>query len=214
MIVLGLTGSIAMGKSAVAGMIRARGIPVFDADHAAHALTGPRGAALPAIETLFPGVTGPEGLDRTALGARVFNDPAALERLELLLHPMIQSRQHTFLARCARARRPIAVLDIPLLFETDGDRRMDAVLVVSAPARVQRRRALARPGMTRARFESVSARQMADADKRRRADYVIPTGLDKRVTLRALLRALADARSRPARAWPRYISGDGYHAAA
>jgi len=211
MIVLGLTGSIAMGKSAVAGMIRARGIPVFDADSAVHALTGPQGAALPSIEALFAGVTGPGGLDRAALGRRVFDDPAALERLEALLHPMVRRLQRDFLARAARARRPMAVLDIPLLFETAADKHMDAVMVVSAPARVQRRRALARPGMTPARFEAVLARQMPDADKRRRVDYVIPTGLDKRVTLRAVMMAIRDARTRPVRSWPWPKARGGRH---
>jgi dephospho-CoA kinase len=184
--VLGLTGSIGMGKSTVAAMFARLGAPVFDADAAVRVVQEPGGRALAAIERLFPGVTGPAGLDRCALGARVFASPDALARLEAVLHPMVDAARIAFLRR-HRARR-LVVLDVPLLLEGDLWRTCDAVAVVSAPARVQRARVLARPGMTPAKFAAVLARQMPDARKRRRADVVIPTGRGKRVTWLAVRR--------------------------
>ncbi|NBC96970.1 MAG: dephospho-CoA kinase, partial [Deinococcus-Thermus bacterium] len=174
MIVLGLTGSIAMGKSTAAAMLRRIGVPVHDSDAAVHALTGPGGAAVPAIAAAFPGTvtataTG-AAVDRRALGARVFGDPAALARLEAILHPLVRARSHAFLCRQARHRMPVVVLDIPLLFETGAEARCDRVLVVSAPAFLQRARVLARPGMTEAKLAGILARQMPDAEKRRLAD--------------------------------------------
>ena len=188
--VLGLTGSIGMGKSTVAAMFAREGLPVFDADAAVRALQGPGGKALPAIEAAFPGVTGPAGLDRPALATRVFGDPAALRRLEAIMHPLVAATRARFLRRHARAR--VVVLDIPLLLETGGDRACDAVAVVSAPARVQRARVLARPGMSPAKFVAILAQQMSDAAKRARADYVIPTGRGRPLT-RAAVRAIAAA---------------------
>lgn len=187
---LGLTGSIGMGKSTVAAMFAAERVPVFDADATVRALQEPGGAALVAIEALFPGTTGPDGLDRAALGARVFGDRAALRRLEAVMHPMVGRVRARFMKRHARAR--LLVLDVPLLFETGGDRACDSVAVVSAPARVQRARVLARPGMTLAKFAAILAQQMPDSHKRARADLLILTGRGQRVT-RARVRAIARA---------------------
>ena len=170
-LIIGLTGSIGMGKSTVAMMFEAEGVPVFDADAAVHALQGPQGALLPAIEAAFPGTTGPRGVDRAALGAQVFGDDAALARLEAIVHPAVAEMRHTFLLE--HAGQPLVVFDIPLLFEKGGESRVDAVVVVSAPADVQRARVLARPGMTAEKFAQILARQTPDAEKRARADYVI-----------------------------------------
>lgn len=187
MIVLGLTGSIGMGKSTVAGMFRQLRIPVFDADAAVRRLQGPGGKALAGIEALFPGTTHAGGLHRDTLGAHVFGNAQALGKLERLIHPLVGAEQLAFLKR--HSRRPIVVLDIPLLFEGEGWRTVDATVVVSAPARVQRARVLKRPGMTPARLDAILARQVPDADKRARADFVIPTGLGLSLT-RALVRRL------------------------
>lgn len=174
MIILGLTGSIGMGKSTVAAMFEAAGIPVFDADAAVHRLQGPGGAVVPAIESAFPGTTGPNGVDRAQLGARVFGDDAAMRRLEAIVHPAVAGERAAFLA--AHAAAPLVVFDIPLLFETGGEAGVDKVAVVSAPAEVQRARVLARPGQSEARLAEILARQLPDADKRARADFIIPTG--------------------------------------
>lgn len=188
--VLGLTGSIGMGKSAVAGMLRELGVPVFDADAEVHDLQGPDGALLPAIEAAFPGTTGPEGVRRKALGARVFGDPEALARLEAIVHPAVAARRAAFLS--AHAGEPLVVFDIPLLFEKARAPEIDAVAVVSAPAEVQRARVLARPGMTADMFAQILARQLPDADKRARADHVIDTGVPLAHT-QAAVRALVEA---------------------
>ena len=193
---LGLTGSIGMGKSTVAAMFRAQALPVFDADAVVRAVQGPGGAALPAIEARFPGVTGSQGLDRAALGARVFGDPGALGALEAIVHPLVAAARGRFLRRHARARA--VVLDVPLLFEAGGWQSCDAVAVVSAPARVQRARVLARPGMTAPKFADILARQMPDRVKRARADFVIPTGRGRAAT-HAAVRRLARALGRVAR---------------
>jgi dephospho-CoA kinase len=189
MIVLGLTGSVGMGKSTAAAMLRRLGVPVHDADTAVHRLLAPGGAAVDAVARAFPKVVAVDGgIDRVKLGRRVFGDPAALERLERILHPLVRQSQERFL-RDARARHlPIAVLDVPLLFETGGARRFDLVLVVSAPAEVQRARVMARPGMTEERFQAILEKQMPDSEKRRRADVVVPTGLGRAVTFRHLAR--------------------------
>ncbi|MEM6833935.1 MAG: dephospho-CoA kinase [Pseudomonadota bacterium] len=190
MMVIGLTGSIAMGKSTAAAMLRRLGLAVFDADASVHSLMGPKGAALPALAQLFPGAVGPRGLDRQAVGAQVFASPEKKAALEALLHPMVRRLQKGFLDRQRRKRAPFVVLDIPLLFETGGHWRCDHVLVVSAPAFLQRQRALARPGMTSQKFDDILSNQMPDYKKRRYADTVIPTGLGKAVTYRALKKAL------------------------
>jgi dephospho-CoA kinase len=188
-IVLGLTGSIGMGKSTVAAMFARAGVPVFDADVEVRRLQGPGGALLPAIEALHPGTTGPGGVDRARLGDAVLHDKAALHRLERLIHPAVERARRAFLRR-HRAHR-LVVVDIPLLFEKGGWRRVDYTAVVSAAAWQQFRRVLARPGMTAARLARIRALQMPDAEKRRRADFVIPTGGTIRRTQAAVDRIVA-----------------------
>lgn len=172
--ILGLTGSIGMGKSAVAAMLRGLGVPVFDADAAVHELQGPGGACVGPIERAFPGTTGPQGVDRQKLGAAVFGNPAALKLLESIVHPEVAEMRRAFLADNATA--PLIVFDIPLLFEKTGHHGLDAVAVVSAPYAQQRERVLARPGMTAEKFAQILQLQVPDAEKRARADYVIDTG--------------------------------------
>ena len=173
--ILGLTGSIGMGKSAVAGMLHNLGVPVFDADAAVHELQGPNGACLAPIERAFPGTTGLLGVDRQKLGAAVFGDPDKLRLLESIVHPEVAEMRRAFLADNADA--PLIVFDIPLLFEKTGQHGLSAVVVVSAPAEVQRERVLARPGMSAEKFANILALQVPDSEKRARADYVIDTGL-------------------------------------
>lgn len=197
MIVLGLTGSIGMGKSTVAAMFRRAGVPVFDADAEVHRLQGPAGALVAAIEALFPGTTSAGGVDRGLLGRSVLGDKAALARLERLIHPAVGKAQRDFLRR-HRSRR-LVLLDIPLLFEKGGWRRVDAVAVVSAPAWMQRRRVLGRLGMTAARLTQIRALQTPDAEKRRRADFVIETGVSRLQTeaqVRKLIACLSARRGR------------------
>lgn len=172
--ILGLTGSIGMGKSAVAAMLRGLGVPVFDADAAVHELQGPGGACLGPIERAFPGTTGPQGVDRPKLGAAVFGNPEALKLLESIVHPEVAEMRRAFLADNAAA--PLIVFDIPLLFEKTGNHGLDAVAVVSAPFEQQCERVLARPGMTEEKFAQILKLQVPDAEKRARADYVIDTG--------------------------------------
>jgi dephospho-CoA kinase len=202
LVIVGLTGSIGMGKSTAAGMLRQMGVPVYDADAAVHALQAPGGPALPAIEAAFPGVVKDGVLDRQALGARVFGNRQALRRLEAIVHPMVGRRQRAFLKRAALRGAPLVVLDIPLLFEGLGERRVDATLVVSAPAFLQRRRVMARPGMTGQRFEGILRQQVSDAVKRRKATFVIPTGLGLAPTRAALAKAVGTLKGRTARSWP------------
>ncbi len=186
MVILGLTGSIGMGKSTAAAMLRRLGVPVHDADAAVHRLLGRNGAAVPKVAAAFPGTAGPDGIDRAVLGRRVFGDTAALRRLEGILHPMVRAETARFLRRMRARGAALVVLDIPLLFETGGEERCDAILVVSAPGFLQRARVLARPGMDASRFAAIRAKQMPDSEKRLRADFVVPTGLGRRETLRRL----------------------------
>ena len=172
--VLGLTGSIGMGKSATARMFRALGVPVHDADAAVHALY--RGAAVGPVEAEFPGVTRDGTIDRVALGARVLGDAEAMKRLEAIVHPLVRAAETDFLVKARDGGARLVVLDIPLLFETGGDGRVDAVAVVSASKDVQRARVLAREGMTDEKFATILAKQMPDEEKRRRAHFVIDTG--------------------------------------
>ena len=172
--ILGLTGSIGMGKSAVAAMFHGLGVPVFDADAAVHRLQGPDGALLPAIEAAFPGSTGPAGVDRQKLGAAVFGNAEALKRLEAIVHPAVADMRRTFLKD--NAGQPLIVFDIPLLFEKGGAEQVDAVLVVSASPEAQRARVLARSGMSVEKFEQILKLQVPDAEKRARADFVVDTG--------------------------------------
>jgi dephospho-CoA kinase len=193
--ILGLTGSIGMGKSAVAAMFRGVGVPVFDADAAVHELQGPGGALLGAIEAEFPGTTGPGGVDRQKLGAAVFGDPVALQRLEGIVHPAVADMRRRFLDDHAGA--PLIVFDIPLLYEKGSEGSVDAVAVVSAPAEVQRERVLARPGMSEEKFARILALQVPDAEKRARADHVIDTGTslaETRHAVAALARKLGGQR--------------------
>jgi len=190
MIVLGLTGSIGMGKSSAAKALRRLGVPVHDADAEVHRLQAPGGAALPAIAAAFPGAVADGRLDRARLRAMLQADPAGWPRLEAIIHPLVRRTEERFLARAAARRVKGVVLDIPLLFESGGEVRCDATIVVSAPPFIQRARVLRRPGMTEAQLDAMLARQMPDAEKRRRADFVVPTGLDRRQTLRALRKIL------------------------
>jgi dephospho-CoA kinase len=193
-IILGLTGSIGMGKSTVAAMFRDLGVPVFDADAAVHELQGPGGALLPAIEAAFPGTTGSLGVDRQKLGATVFGDAPALARLEAIVHPAVAAMRNVFLSD--HADRPLLVFDIPLLFEKSGAARLDAVVVVSAVPEAQRERVLARPGMTAEKFAQILALQVPDAEKVARADYVIDTSstlAETRQAVTNLVRKLSSA---------------------
>ena len=197
--VIGLTGGIGMGKSTAAAAFRRAHIPVFDADAAVHALQAPGGRALRAIAAAFPGTVGRDQdgrgvLDRAALRACVLGDQPALRRLEPILHPMVRREEDKFLARARRARARVAVLDIPLLLETGGDRRVDLVLVVSAPRSVQIARVRRRRHMDAGQIQAVLARQMPDAEKRRRADVVVRTGLSRHHALRAIRRLILDLR--------------------
>jgi dephospho-CoA kinase len=192
MFILGLTGSVGMGKSVTARFFAEAGVPVHDADAAVHRLY--EGAAVPAIEAAFPGTITDGKVDRTKLSARVLGDAAALKRLEAIVHPLVQESERQLLADAERRGEKVAVLDIPLLFETGGDRRVDAVVVVSAPPEVQRARVLERPGMTVEKLDAILAKQMPDAEKRRRADFIVDTsrGFDAaREQVRAILAAVA-----------------------
>ncbi|WP_448205206.1 dephospho-CoA kinase [Azospirillum sp. sgz302134] len=214
MIVLGLTGSIGMGKSTAARMLASMGAPVCDSDAVVHGLLGRHGAAVPAIDAAFPGVVRDGAVDRRALGAAVFGNPEALKRLEAILHPKVREAQQSFLRHAARRGVKVAVLDIPLLFETGGERRVDRTVVVSAPFTVQKARVLARPGMTPEKFAAILARQTPDAEKRRRADYVVNTGDGRLSTRRALREIIADVKRLRGRQWPPrgYQPGQVVHA--
>jgi len=191
MFILGLTGSLGMGKSTTARFFAEEGVPVHDADAVVHRLYE-GDEAVAAIEAAFPGTTGAGKVDRDKLAARVLGDAVALQRLEAIVHPMVHDAERRLLAEAQARGEKVAVLDIPLLFETGGDRRMDAVVVVSAPPQVQRARVLARPGMTIEKVESILAKQMPDAEKRRRADFVVDTSQGFDAT-RAQVRAILDA---------------------
>ncbi len=202
MVIVGLTGSIGMGKSTAVAMLRRMGVPVYDADAAVHALQAPGGVALLPIEAAFPGVVKNGVLDRQALGGRVFGNRDALRKLEAIVHPLVGQRQRAFLKRAAMRREPLVVLDIPLLFEGRGERRVDAILVVSAPAFLQRRRVMARPGMTDDKLDGILRQQVPDAVKRHKATVIIPTGLGRAPTRAALEKAIAALKARPGRLWP------------
>ncbi len=197
MFILGLTGSIGMGKSTVAGMFRGEGIAVHDADAVVHALY--QGEAAPVIEAAFPGTTRDGVVDRALLGARVLDDPAALARLEAIMHPLVAASRDAFLSEAEKNGARLVVLDVPLLFETGGDRGVDAVVLVTAPETVQKERVSRRPGMTPERLAVILARQMPDAEKRARAHFIIDTGGGFAATarqVRAILRALAGAKNK------------------
>lgn len=195
MVILGLTGSIAMGKSTAAGMFRRLGVPVHDADRTVHAMLAAGGTAVAAIADAFPDAVGQGGVDREALARRVYDDKSALRRLEAILHPRVYADQRRFLARQARAGRSLVVLDVPLLFETGGDTICDAVCVVWAPRFIQVQRLMKRPGMTSRRIDAIFARQMPDSEKRQRADFLIPSGLGLAPMMRAIQRIVRDAQA-------------------
>ncbi len=192
MFVIGLTGSVGMGKSTTAQMFAQHGVPVNDSDAVVHLLYD--GKLVPEIEAAFPGTTAAGKVDRAKLGARVLGDAAALKRLEAIVHPRVREEEAHFLAKADAEKTAVVVLDIPLLFETGGENRVDAVVVVSAPAEAQRSRVMQRPGMTAEKFEAILAKQMPDNEKRRRADFVVDTsqGLDHaRNQVGEILRAVA-----------------------
>jgi dephospho-CoA kinase len=178
MIILGLTGSIGMGKSTTAQLCAEAGVPVYDADAAVHRLY--EGEAAPAIEAAFPGTTADGKVDRTKLSAQVVHDPAAIRRLEQIVHPMLGASRQKFFHDAEQSGAPVAVVDVPLLFETGGEKRVDAVVVVTTTPEIQRQRILARDNMTSEKLDAILARQLPDAEKRRRADFVVDTshGLD------------------------------------
>jgi dephospho-CoA kinase len=189
MVVIGLTGSLGMGKSTTSRFFAEAGIPVFDADETVHRLYA--GDAAAPIEAAFPGTTGEQGVDREKLALAVLGNAAALARLEAIVHPLVRQEEQRFLAAARHTGARVAVLDIPLLFETGGDGRVDAVVVVSAPPEVQRARAFERPGMTEEKFRALLAKQMPDEEKRRRADFVVDSsqGYDfARAQVHAILR--------------------------
>ena len=192
MIVIGLTGSIGMGKSTVARMFAEEGAPAFNSDDAVHALYAKGGAAAAPVEAAFPGVSEDGAIDRDALSARVMGDPGAIKQLEAIVHPLVRQAQSVFLQAQQDAGAEAVVLDIPLLFESGGAVRVDKIVVVSAPAEVQRARVMARPGMTEEKFASILSRQTPDGEKRARANIVIDTGVDLAST-RQQVRAALDA---------------------
>lgn len=207
--ILGLTGSIAMGKSTASRIFRSFGVPVFDADGAVHTLFAPGGAAVRPVLTAFPecGEVA-SGIDRKILGQAVFDNPKALRSLEQIVHPLVRAAQRRFLVKQVAARHPLAVMDIPLLYETGGDKLMDAIAVVSAPAFLQAQRVLRRPSMSRRRLEAILARQLPDRLKRKRADFVIPTGLGRRPSIEAIAAIIDEVKRCPATAWPaRWMAG-------
>ena len=180
MIIVGLTGSIGMGKSTTSAMFQAEGVPVYDADAAVHALYAKGGAAVAPVEAAFPGVVVDGAIDRAKLSAQVVGKPDALKRLEAVVHPLVGESRKVFFEAAAAVNAPLVILDIPLLFETGGERNVAAVIVVSAPEAVQRERVMARADMTAEKLDAILARQLPDAEKRARADIVIDTskGLD------------------------------------
>jgi dephospho-CoA kinase len=199
-IVLGLTGGIAMGKSRAAAMFRAHGVPVFDADAEVHALMAPGGAATAPVAAAFPGCLGPDG--GVELGRRVLGDPPALRRLEAIVHPLVHAAEGRFLRRACRAGAPLVVLDVPLLLETGGEARVDGVAVVSAGPLLQAERALRRPGMTPGKLAQIRSKQVPDPERRKRADFLIPSGYDRGALAARVGEVVRAALARRPRAWP------------
>ncbi|MBJ7535854.1 dephospho-CoA kinase [Rhodomicrobium vannielii ATCC 17100] len=204
MIVIGMTGSIGMGKSTAAAYLRGLGIPVLDADRVVHELYA--GAAVPLIEAAFPGTTAGGVVDRVALGARVLGSPEAMKRLEAIVHPLVRAAEWRFLLAEQDKGTPLSILEIPLLFETGAGDLFDAVIVVSASAEAQRERLLDRPGMTIEKLEAINARQMPDAEKRARADFVVDTGAGLEDSRRQIDTILKDIVTRPPLAYQRWAA--------
>ncbi|WP_040485321.1 dephospho-CoA kinase [Lutibaculum baratangense] len=213
MFVLGLTGSIGMGKSTVAGMFRDLGVPVHDADAEVHRLYGEGGAAVAPVAALHPEAVVDGAVDRRILSSKVVGDETAMRRLETVVHPLVQRAETAFLAEAFSARSGLAILEIPLLLETGADLRCDAVAVVSAPAEVQKARVLARPEMNEAKFMKILSRQIGDGEKRRRAHFVIDTGAALPVTAKQVEDVVLALAGRPGSAYARQM-GDGHGAAA
>jgi dephospho-CoA kinase len=204
MIVLGLTGSIGMGKSTAAAVLRRLGVPLYDADAEIHKMLGRGGSAVNAVEAAFPGVRNEDGaIDRRRLGARVFGKPAELHRLEAILHPMVRAVERRWVARQRARGASLVVLDIPLLFETDRIDRVDGVIVVSAPARLQRERVLRRAGVTPERLAAILASQYPDQKKRERADFIVTTALSRATAARQIARIVRRVRQGKWRRSPR-----------
>jgi len=191
-----------MGKSETSKMFRRRGVPVFDADAAVHALLKKDGRAIRLVESAFPDVTKDGSIDRPALGARVFKNKKNLRKLEAILHPMVAQMQRVFLHQAKARRRPLVILDIPLLFEGRGEERCDATILASAPNFIQRQRVLTRPNMGIKKFENILRQQVPDIVKRQRADFVLPTGLGRRFTLNRVERIIVTIRGRTGHVWP------------
>ena len=192
-----------MGKSTAARSFQAMGIPVFDADAAVHRMLGPGGVAVSSVLAAFPGCgSEANGIDRRAMGQVVFGNEGALKQLEHIVHPWVRMAQRCFLAQQSAAYRSIVVMDIPLLYETGGDSLMDAVAVVSAPAFLQAQRVLRRPGMSRQRLNEILKRQMPDREKRKRADFIIPTGIGRRHSIEVIAKVISEIKHRRATAWP------------
>lgn len=203
MFILGLTGSIGMGKSTTATMFRRFGIPVHDADQRVHDLMAPSGLAFASIAKAFPEALIDGEINRQVLGPLVFKDPVKLKKLESILHPLVRAEETGFLKTAALRGVPLVVLDIPLLFETDSDRRCDAVVVVTAPMFIQRQRVMVRPTMTVEKFNAIIAKQMSDSLKRELADFIIQTGLGHYHALRDMQKMLAEIKGLKGRHWPR-----------
>jgi len=195
MFILGLTGSLGMGKSTTAKFFAEEGVPVHDADAVVHRLY--EGEAVAAIEAAFPGSTRGGKVDRAKLGERVLGDPAALKRLEAIVHPLVAAARERFLAEAARSGAPVAVLDIPLLYETGGEARCDAVVVVTAPAEMQRARVFERPGMSEEKLAALTAKQLPDAEKRARADFIVDSGQGFEAARRQVREILAQVAKMP-----------------
>jgi len=191
-----------MGKSETSKMFRRRGVPVFDADAAVHALLKKGGRAVQPVESAFPGITKDGCIDRPSLGARVFNDEDELRKLEAILHPMVAQMQRIFLSQARARRLSLVVLDIPLLFEGRGEDRCDATALASAPYFIQKQRVIARPNMGPEKFEDICRQQVTDIVKRQRADFILPTGIGRRFTLNCVARIIVAIRGRTGHAWP------------
>lgn len=201
MLIVGLTGSIGMGKSETAKMFRALGVPVYDADAAVHKIYAPGGLAVAPLEAAFPGVTGAGGVDREALAQRVLGDAKALKKLESIVHPLVRLQQLEFLQQAAQAGSEIVVIDVPLLYETGGESQVDCVVVVSAPYETQRQRVLARPGQSEEKFQAILSKQISDEEKRRRADFVIGTDQGLEAAMQQVREILPRLRQWPAKVW-------------
>ncbi|MEM7652652.1 MAG: dephospho-CoA kinase [Pseudomonadota bacterium] len=199
--IIGLTGSIAMGKSTAARLYRYCGVPVHDSDATVHRLLGHGGRAVAQVDAMFPGVVEGCAVNRAKLGHHVFGAPEELKKLEQILHPMVREEEAQFLHAMARRRASLVVLDIPLLFETGGDRRCDIVCVVSCPLAIQRQRVMRRPGMTEERFQAILSRQTPDREKRVRADFVLQSSLGLHLTLRQVMASIRLSREYSARKW-------------